>query len=52
LQLTAFVDGGHVKFDKNPWTTDDNGRTLSGAGLGVIFNRPGDYALRLDYAWS
>jgi len=52
VQLTAFVDSGHVTLNKNPWTKDTNSRTLSGAGLGFIFNRPGDYALRLDYAWK
>ena len=52
VQLTAFVDCGHVMFNKNPWTSDDNSRTLAGTGLGLIFSRPGDYALRLDYAWK
>ncbi|MDF2873552.1 MAG: hxuB 1 [Sporomusa sp.] len=52
VQLTAFVDGGHVTLNKSPWTKDANSRTLSGAGLGFIFSRPGDYALRLDYAWK
>ena len=52
VQLTTFVDCGHVKLNKNTWTSDDNERTLSGAGLGFIFSRPGDYALRLDYAWK
>lgn len=52
MQLTAFVDGGHVQINKNPWTKDANSRTLSDAGLGFIFSRPGNYALRLDYAWK
>lgn len=52
VQLTAFIDGGHVKFNKNPWSSDNNSRTLSGAGLGFIFSRSGDYALRLDCAWK
>ncbi len=52
VQLTAFVDGGHVMLNKAPWTTEANSRTLSGAGLGIILSRPGDYALRLDYAWK
>ncbi len=52
VQLTAFVDGGHVTLNKNPWTSEANSRTLSGAGLGFIFSRPGNYALRLDYAWK
>lgn len=52
VQLTAFVDSGHVTLNKTPWTSDANSRTLSGAGLGFIFSRSGDYALRLDYAWK
>lgn len=52
VQLTAFVDGGHVKLNKKPWTTEANSRTLAGYGLGFIFSRPSDYALRLDYAWK
>lgn len=52
VQLTAFVDCGHVKLNEKPWTSDSNGRTLAGAGLGFIFSRPNDYVLRLDYAWK
>ena len=52
VQMTTFVDCGHVTLNKNPYSTDDNGRTLAGWGLGFIFSRPGDYALRLDYAWK
>jgi len=52
VQLTTFVDCGHVTLNKKPWTTENNGRTLAGYGLGFVFSRPGDYALRLDYAWK
>ena len=52
VQLTAFVDCGHVTYNKKPWTNEANGRTLAGTGLGFMFSRPGDYALRLDYAWK
>ena len=53
LQLAAYVDQGHVNANKSPWAgAGVNGRTLSGAGLGLIFSRSGDYALRLDYAWK
>ena len=53
LQLAAYVDQGHVNANKSPWAgAGVNGRTLSGAGLGLIFSRAGDYALRLDYAWK
>nr|WP_320147448.1 ShlB/FhaC/HecB family hemolysin secretion/activation protein [uncultured Anaeromusa sp.] len=53
VQLAAFVDHGHVTLNKNTWTgAGGNTRTLSGAGLGLILSRPGDYSLRLDYAWK
>ncbi len=53
LQLAAYLDQGHVNVNRDPWTgAGVNGRTLSGAGLGLILSRPGDYALRLDYAWK
>lgn len=52
VQMTAFVDCGHVKLNKNPYSADANGRTLAGYGLGFIFSRPGDYVLRLDYSWK
>lgn len=52
VQLTAFIDSGYVILNKRPWTTDSNSRTLSGAGLGIIFSRPDNYAIRIDYAWK
>ncbi len=53
LQLAAYLDQGHVNLNRDPWTgAGANGRTLAGAGVGFIFSRPGDYALRLDYAWK
>lgn len=53
LQLAAFFDNGHVTVNKSSWNgSGENDRTLSGAGLGVILGRPGDYTLRLDYAWK
>jgi len=48
LQLAAFVDNGYVTLNKS--ATDS--RYLTGAGLGIIYNRPGDYSIRLDYAWK
>lgn len=34
-QLSAFVDHGEVRLNKDPWDDGDNHRRLSGAGLGA-----------------
>lgn len=52
FQLVAFLDNGHVTLNKNQVSTGSNSRTLTGAGLGMVFNRPGDYSVRLDYAFK
>lgn len=53
LQLTAFLDYGHVTINKNPWGgAGDNSRSLSGTGIGAIYGHNKDYYLRLDYAWK
>lgn len=36
-QLSTFVDHGEVRINKNPWTSDDNHRSLSGTGLGATW---------------
>jgi hemolysin activation/secretion protein len=50
LQLVAFVDSGHVRINRNPWAPGDNGRTLSGAGVGVNWADPGNFLVRAYYA--
>lgn len=52
LQMVGFIDGGSVIINKNNWTELDNRRNLYGGGLGLIWNKPGDYMLRLSYAWK
>jgi hemolysin activation/secretion protein len=54
LALALFYDQGEVTLNKNQWNgaSGDNHRTLSGAGLGVILSRAGEYSLRMDYAWK
>lgn len=52
LQILAFVDHGGVRLDRDPLpTTDDNNRTLSGAGVGFMAALPNNFALRLNHAW-
>ena len=37
MHLVGFVDTGGVSINKNPWTSSDNSRTLSGAGVGLTW---------------
>jgi hemolysin activation/secretion protein len=37
MHLVGFVDSGAVTHNKNPWTTEDNHRSLSGAGIGLTW---------------
>ncbi|MEO6320144.1 MAG: ShlB/FhaC/HecB family hemolysin secretion/activation protein [Polaromonas sp.] len=50
LQLVGFVDTGSVTLNKNPWTTGDNRRTLSGAGIGLNWSAYNNFAVRTSYA--
>lgn len=50
VQLLAFVDSGTVKRDKNPWTNEENSRTLSGAGVGAVWSEAGNFMVRAYYA--
>ena len=50
LQLVGFVDTGSVTINKNPWTTGDNRRTLSGAGVGLIWSENNNFLVRTYYA--
>jgi len=53
FQMAAFYDNGKAKLNKSPWAgAGVNERDLSGAGLGLIWNRANDYSIRLDYAWK
>lgn len=53
FQLAAFYDNGKAVLNKSPWAgAGVNNRSLSGAGLGLIWNRRSDYSIRLDYAWK
>lgn len=54
LLLTGFYDWGRVRFTHDAAlqpTGLANTGTLSGAGLGLIWDRPGKLSLRLDLAW-
>lgn len=37
MHLVGFADTGSARINNNPWTTGDNRRTLSGAGVGLTW---------------
>jgi len=50
MQLVGFVDTGSATLNKNPWTTGDNRRTLSGAGVGLNWTEYNNFMVRTYYA--
>ncbi|PLC54726.1 peptide transporter [Pollutimonas nitritireducens] len=50
VQLVAFADTGTVSAHKNPWSSESNRRTLSGAGVGVNWMDYNNFAVKLAYA--
>jgi hemolysin activation/secretion protein len=50
VQLIGFVDTGTVKVNHNTWTSEDNSRTLSGAGVGLTWMEYNNFTLRAYYA--
>ena len=52
LYLNTFYDYGNVMMNKHPYSSDDNRRSLMAAGLGLLWARDRDFAIRMDYAWK
>ncbi|MDI1261498.1 ShlB/FhaC/HecB family hemolysin secretion/activation protein [Aquabacterium sp.] len=50
LAFSTFYDWGHAKLARNSESASTS-RNLSGYGLGMIWARPSDFALRLNLAW-
>lgn len=50
LQLVAFIDAGQITSNKDPWAAGPNERTLSGAGVGVIWTANNDFMVKASYA--
>ncbi|MEA5091180.1 Heme/hemopexin transporter protein HuxB [bioreactor metagenome] len=50
-QLAAFVDGGHVMYNKHSSGGDTNSRNLCGWGLGILWNNSKNTSARLDVAF-
>ena len=52
IQLIGFVDTGTVTVNKDPWTDEDNTRTLSGAGVGLNWSETNNFMVRAYYAFK
>ena len=50
VHLVGFVDAGRITINKNPWYAGSNTRTLSGTGVGLTWEDPGNFAVRTYYA--
>lgn len=52
-QAFGFLDSGNIRLHRNPWPgigNTPNSYQLSGAGIGVAWNRPGDWNIALTIA--
>jgi hemolysin activation/secretion protein len=52
MHLIGFVDTGKVKLYKDPWAPGKNTRTLSGAGVGLIWSEANNFMVRTYYAFK
>ena len=50
MQLVAFFDTGHVRFNKTPWFAGTNNATRSGAGVGLNWTDSNNFAVNVFYA--
>lgn len=50
LQLIAFIDAGRVDINKNPWSNEPNHRSLSGAGVGIVWSDYNNFLVKAYYA--
>lgn len=50
-QLSTFVDHGEVRLNKDTWTSEDNHRSLSGAGFGALWAAHG-WQVNAVAAWK
>ena len=53
MVFSAFIDAGRVRFRHrpSPIVTSRNAASLAGCGVGAIWDRPNDFALRAYLAW-
>ncbi len=50
MQLIGFVDTGTAMLNKNPWTSGENRRTLSGVGVGINWADNDNFVVKAYYA--
>ena len=50
FHLVGFVDSGTGTINKNPWTTEQNRRTLSGAGIGLNWEDYNNFVVNTYWA--
>jgi len=50
-QLSTFLDHGEVRLNRDPWTSEDNHRSLSGTGVGATWNAYG-WRVNAVAAWK
>jgi hemolysin activation/secretion protein len=50
VQLVAFYDIGRVTVNAKPWAPGNNSRTLSGAGVGLVWSATNNFLVRMYYA--
>lgn len=50
-QATLFLDSGHVRSNQRPWSSGDNSRTLTGAGLGLNVASSNGWSVKTSLAW-
>ncbi|MBB4130623.1 ShlB/FhaC/HecB family hemolysin secretion/activation protein [Xanthomonas sp. 3075] len=50
VHLVGFIDAGRITSNRDPWFAGSNDRTLSGAGVGAIWEMQGNFAVRTYYA--
>jgi hemolysin activation/secretion protein len=50
LQAVGFADTGTGRFSKDPWSTGDNSRTLSGGGIGLNWFGASSFSVKAYYA--
>ncbi len=50
MQLVGFIDTGRVDINETTWSTGDNTRTLSGAGVEINWADYNNFVMKLAYA--
>lgn len=51
-QLTGFIDHGYAEINAEPWTNEDNTRSLTGAGVGLNVTVGDGWQVQMDVAWA